>query len=260
MFESLKELFSYRSMIRNLVKREIRGRYKGSILGFVWNFLVPLVQILVYIMVFTQIFRSNIDHYAIYLVSGIIFWNWFSESATEGSGTIIANGDMVKKIYFPRSVLPLTMTISKMVNFFIMLMVFFVILIIVDHGFSPIALLGLPAVILISFVFIAGITLLLSSIDVYIRDTQYLVNVLMMAWIWITPIMYNRDFIENDMIQNLLALNPMTYFVSLFQDILYWKQLPDAFDVLICVILAVAMMIIGAAVFKHLEKDFAEVL
>ena len=260
MFESLRELGQYRSMIRNLVKREVRGRYKGSVLGFFWNFILPLIQILVYIVVFTQIFRSELDNYAVYLVSGMVLWIWFADSLSEGSGTIVANGDMVKKIYFPRSILPITITLSKMVNFIITLGIFFIIIAILDHGFNPIALLCLPLAIVISLFFILGFTIMLSAINVYLRDTQYITTVILMAWIWATPIMYSRDFIESTIISQFLSINPMTYFVSMFQDILYWKQVPDLFDVAVCLVLATIMMIVGALVFRYLERDFAEVL
>ncbi len=260
MFESLRELGQYRSMVRNLVKREVRGRYKGSVLGFFWNFILPLIQILVYIMVFTQIFRSDLDNYAVYLVSGMVFWIWFSDSISEGSGTIVANSDMVKKIYFPRVILPVTITLSKMVNFIITLGIFFVIIAVLDHGFDPMALLFLPLIIVISLFFIVGFSILLSAINVYLRDTQYITTVILMAWVWLTPIMYSRDFIESTFINQFLSLNPMTYFVSVFQDILYWKAVPDMFDLGMCALLALVMMVVGTAVFRYLERDFAEVL
>ena len=260
MFESLKEIGQYRSMVRNLVKREVRGRYKGSVLGFFWNFILPLIQILVYIMVFTQIFRSDLDNYAVYLVSGMVLWIWFSDSISEGSGTIVANSDMVKKIYFPRAILPVSITLSKMVNFVITLAIFFIIIAVLNHGFEPLALMCLPLAILISLFFILGMSILLSAINVYLRDTQYIVTVVLMAWVWLTPIMYSRNFIDNAMINDFLALNPMTHFVALFQDILYWKVVPDLLDIFVCAALAAGMMIIGCAVFKYLERDFAEVL
>ena len=260
MFESVKELFSYRSMIRNLVKREVRGRYKGSVLGFIWNFILPLIQIVVYIIVFTQIFRQNLENYAVFLISGIVLWNWFSESISEGSGTIVANADMVKKIYFPRVVLPITMALSKMVNFFIMLGIFFIVVAYMDHGINAEALLYLPLAIGISLVFITGFTTLLSAINVYLRDIQYLITVMLMAWFWVTPIMYSADFIETEWIANMININPITHFTNMFQDILYWKVVPDPADLLICAGLALGFMAVGALVFRFLERDFAEVL
>lgn len=247
-------------MIRSLVKRDIRGRYKGSILGFIWNFITPLIQILVYIMVFTSIFHTNLENYAIYLVSGMSIWIWFSESLSEGSGTFIANSEMIKKIYFPRMVLPLSTVLSKMVNFLILLGIFFIIIVVTGHGINPVALLFLPLLLLLSFLFIFGVTLILSSLDVYARDVQYIIGVLLMAWVWITPIMYSRDIITDGMINKMLEINPLTYIVEGYQQILYWKSIPDIYTMALCGALSLIALIIGMIVFHHLEKDFAEVL
>ena len=260
MWESLNELFNYRCMIRNLVKRDIRGRYKGSILGFIWNFITPLVQILVYIMVFTTVFHPMIDNYAIYLMAGMTIWIWFSESLVEGSGTFVSNSDMIKKIYFPRSVLPISVVLSKLVNFIILSVIFLIIIAIVGHGISFEALLLMPLIIIISFIFITGFVMTLSAINVYFRDIQYIVSVIMMAWVWMTPIMYSTDAIDDKLLLTIVSLNPMTPIVELYQDVFYWKMVPSLETLLICIGIALLTLLIGIVVFKHLEKDFAEVL
>ena len=247
-------------MIRNLVKREIRGRYKGSILGFLWNFITPLIQIVVYIIVFTAIFKPGIDNYPFYLISGIMIWNWFAESVVEGSGTFVGNGDMLKKIYFPRVVLPIAVILSKLVNFLIMVLLYFIIVAISGYNISVEGLLCLPIVIVITFFFILGIVLITSAINVYLRDVQYILSVLMMAWIWMTPIMYSSNGIDSPLINAILTYNPMTYVVSLYQSIFYWCCAPSISDLVITIVLAVILMLVGAVVFKVLEKDFAEVL
>ena len=247
-------------MVKNLVKRDIRGRYKGSLLGFIWNFITPLIQVLVYIMVFTSIYHTTLDNFAVYLVSGMAIWIWFSESLSEGSGTFIANSELVKKIYFPRSVLPLSTVLSKMINFLILLGIFFIIIMATGHGFNYVALLYLPIYIIISFVFILGMVLILSSLNVFARDIQYIVTVILMAWIWITPIMYSREMITDDLINNLLGLNPLTYIVEGYQKILYWKAAPDFFDLAISSLIAIVTFAVGILVFRRLEGSFAEVL
>lgn len=260
MFDSMRELYDFRGMVRNLVKREIRGRYKGSVLGFLWNFITPLVQILVYILVFTSIFKPGIDNYAIYLTVGMIAWILFSESITDSSGTMVANSDLLKKIYFPRSVLPLSIIFSKVVNYLITLAILFIIIAVTGFGVNWVALLTLPLVLILFLVFIMGLGLALSALNVYFRDVQYIVTVVLMAWIWLTPIMYVRDSIDNALLNAILTINPMTYFIQLFQDVLYWQAVPGITTWLICLGLALASIILGSLVFKHLEKDFAEVL
>ena len=260
MFDSVKNLFNYRSMVWNLVRREVRGRYKGSILGFIWNFLTPLIQILVYIVVFSAIFKPNIDNYAIFLTSGMILWILFSESIVECSWVLVGNSEMLKKIYFPRSALPIAQILSKMVNFIIMLAIYFVIVIVMDFGVSFEALLSFIPFILIFVIFMIGFALIVSALDVYFRDVQYILTVLMMALIWMTPIMYTRDSFDSELLSTIISCNPMTYYVEWFHDILYWKCLPDISTVVICLVISVVFFAIGCFVFKKLEKDFAEVL
>ena len=260
MFEPLKEFISYRGMVRNLVKREIRGRYKGSILGFLWNFIVPLVQILVYALVFSTIFRSGLEHYAVFLTSGMIAWILFSESLIDGSGTLVANSDMLKKIYFPRSVLPISILLSKFVNYVITMMIFFIFVAAINFGVSWQALLCMLFMVPIYLVFLAGIVLMLSAINVYLRDIQYIVSVMMVALIWLTPIMYVRDQFDNELLNVLLTINPMTYFVEVFQSILYWKAVPSVSLICTCLIISAVSFAVGCLIFNHLEKDFAEVL
>ncbi len=259
MLNGLTEVFSYRCMIRNLVKRDIRGRYKGSALGFLWNILMPLVQIIVYIVVFTQVFKPSIDNYALYLTTGMIVWIWFSDSITESSGTMVLNSDMLKKIYFPRSVLPISIIVSRTITFLITLVILFIILTVTGYGLSRYVLF-LPVAMIVMMVFMLGLSLALSSVNAYFRDVQYIVTALMMAWIWMTPIMYVRDTFDSEIMDTILSVNPLTYLFEMFQDVLFWKCLPDAGLMTACVGIAAASLVIGILVFRHLEKDFAEVL
>ena len=260
MWNALSELLGYKSMIRSMVRREIRGRYKGSMLGFLWNFLTPLAQILVYIIVFSIVFRPNIENYAIYLTCGMILWIFFSETLCDSSHVLVSNSDLLKKIYFPRLVLPLSTMVSKLINFIIMLAIFFVITAVMDYGISIWAVSTLIVFIPIFILFIFGISLILSAIDVYLRDIEYMTTVTMMFLIWLTPIMYSRAQFESSLLDTLLSLNPVTYFVEIFQDILYWKTIPDPVSMLVCLAIAVVFFLIGLAVFSYLEKDFAEVI
>ena len=259
MLNGLSEVFAYRCMIRNLVKRDIRGRYKGSALGFFWNIIMPLIQIIVYIVVFTQIFKPSIDHYALYLTTGMIVWIWFSDAITESAGTMVLNSDMIKKIYFPRSVLPISVILSRTVTFLITVVILFAIMLVTGYGLGWSAF-YLPVAMLIMMVFMLGLSLTLSAINAYFRDVQYIVTALMMAWIWMTPIMYVRDQFDSALVNIVLSLNPLTYLFEMFQSILFWKCLPDPVTLAVCIGLAAGFLILGILVFRHLEKDFAEVL
>ena len=260
MLDSVKELGSYKDMIRGMVKREIRGRYKGSVLGFVWNFITPLMQILVYVAVFTIVFRTNIEDYPIFLIVGMIPWIFFSDSLNSCSGIIIQNSNMVNKIYFPRSVLPISMVLSKFVNYLISIGIVFIIIIAYGYPLNGIALLMLPVVSLLLLLFSLGMAMILSSLDVYLRDVEYLTAVALMILIWITPIMYSRNQFDNALFDTILSINPLTYFIEMFHDVFYYGCISSPALILTCTALSFGFLLVGWWVFHRLEADFAEVL
>ena len=260
MFESVREVFKYGPMIDNMVKREIRGRYKGSILGFLWNFITPIMQIIVYIMVFSVVFRIDIENYFLYIITGMVPWIFFSDSLISGSGTIMDQSHMVSRIYFPRAVLPISVVISKLINMIISLAFTFVVIAVTGCTISFTALLFLiPATILLFF-FTLGVTLVLAGLDPYLRDIQYITNVLMMLLVWVAPIMYTHEQFGEPLFNTILALNPFTYFCDFFHDILYYAVIPNVTTVLICSGLAITMMVLGWIAFDRLQREFAEVL
>ena len=259
-FGHVVELYEYRSMIANLVKRELRGRYKGSLLGFLWNFIIPLMQIVVYVMVFTIVFRQNIEDYYVYLIVGMVPWVLFSDSVSAGSGSIVENSYLITKIYFPRAVIPISIVLSKFVNYLISMAIVFLVIAVGGHGFNYVVLPTLILSTLLLLLFSIGIALILAAADVFMRDVQYMVTVILMLFIWLTPIMYVRDFIDNYWFQLMLDLNPMTYFVELFQDALYWGVAPTVQCIVVSSILALAATVVGMFVFEKVSPDFAEVI
>lgn len=256
---SWKELYNYRDMLKNLVKRDIRGRYKGSALGFIWNFVLPLVQILVMVIVFGAIFKNQVPNYPLYMISGMVIWIWFSESISETSGVLVGNSELLKKIYFPRAILPISTVISKMINFLILLLFAIIVMVVMKHEVT-INLLFLPIIIVISYVMILGLSLILSALDVFLRDVQYIISALLMAWIWATPIMYMTSTINNELLNTVCKYNPMTYFVEMFHDVLYLGIAPNLENLLIALAIAVVALVVGVIVFRQLEGKFAEVL
>ena len=216
----LKEIYEYRDMVGSLVKRELRGKYEKSVLGFLWSFLSPMFQILIYNLVFTHIFQNNMPNYYIYLMSGILTWTFFSDSLAQGTGAIVYNAEMVKKIYFPREVLVISEVTAKLVNMLLSFIVMAVFLVISGVGFS-VQLIVLPVVIIIEYIMCLGFSLIVSSVTVYLRDLEYVVNVILMAWIWGTPIMYAIDGIQDPLMRRLLFINPMTSVISCYHYIFY---------------------------------------
>lgn len=257
--KKIKEIFSYRDMIRGLVKRDLRGRYKGSVLGFLWNFVNPLCQIIVYSIVFSNILKNDIEKYPIFLIIGLMPWNFFAESLTQGSGCILHQADLTKKIYFPREVLPISTVISRFINLLITMIIMFAIILISGVGIKVSVLVYLPIVMLVEIIMALGFTLLLSAIDVYFRDVEYMTGVVMMAWVWVTPIMYSFSSLSGTL-ASFVAKNPMTPVICAYQSILYYHVAPDMVALGKSALFSLVVLGIGAFVFRKLEGHFAELL
>ena len=257
--ETLKELYSYREMIFSLVRKELRGRYKGSVLGFLWTFINPLLQLLVYTLVFSVIMRMGIDRYYLFLFVALIPWLFFSASLTGGSGSILASKDMVKKIYFPREIMPIAYVTSAFVNMLLSFVVIFAVVLVSGMGVNPIALLYLPIIMLVEYVLALGIALLASSLTVYFRDLEYILGIIAMAWQFLTPVMYSSELVPENLLP-IWKLNPMTPVIEAYRQILYYKEVPHLDTLLNAGILGVFTLVVGYVVFRKLQKGFAEEL
>ena len=269
--KNLKELYDYRQMIFSLVKKDLRGRYKGSALGFLWTFLNPLLQLVVYSIVFSTIFRNNIEKFYLYLFIGLLPWMFFSSSLTVGSVSVISSKDMVKKIYFPREVLPIAYVTSSFVNMLLCFLVVFIVMIIggIDPNstFHWTALLYLPIVMIVEYVLALGFAMLASALTVYFRDLEHILGIITMAWMYATPILYDVSMIQNILVEkgmgnlmHLYMLNPMTPIIVAYHQILYYGQAPDMSTLLSAVVLGLFFLILGYLVFRQLQRGFAEEL
>ena len=150
--QHFKELYEYREMIISLVRKDLRGRYKGSVLGFLWTFINPLLQLIVYTIVFSIIMNTSYEQYYLFLFVALVPWMFFSSSVTDGAASILKEKDMVKKIYFPREVLPISTVTSGFVNMILTFIVVFVVVIISGRGLNPLALLCLPVVMIVEYI------------------------------------------------------------------------------------------------------------
>ncbi|MBQ9827766.1 MAG: ABC transporter permease [Lachnospiraceae bacterium] len=256
---TIKEIWHYREMIAGLVRRDLRGRYKASFLGFLWTFINPLLQLLVYTMVFSIILRSNIEQYYIHLFVALVPWIFFSSSMTGGAQCILTMKDMVKKIYFPREVLPISSSIAAFINMLFSFIVIFIVLIISGRGINPVACLYLPLIMIVELVLNMGMTLVTSGLTVYFRDLQHILGILSQAWMYLTPVVYNIAVVPKRLLP-LFYLNPMTPIIQAYRDILYYKQIPHTTVLVRSLAFGIAAIVIGELIFRHLQKGFAEEL
>lgn len=257
--KTVRELYAYREMIFSLVRRDLKGRYKGSALGFLWTFINPLLQLGVYTMVFSVIMRSGIKDYYLFLFVALIPWIFFSTSIAGGSSCIWAQQDMVKKIYFPREVLPIAFVTSQFVNMILSFLVVFAVLLVSGRGFNILALLCLPVIMLVEFLLSLSVAFISSAVTVYLRDVEYILGIITMAWQFLTPVMYSVDQVPQKL-SIVFALNPMTPVIIAYRDILYYKKVPEFGTLLHAFVLGLVLLVVGVVVFSKLKRRFAEEL
>ena len=258
MIRMIKNLYSYREFLKTSVLKEFRGKYKKSFLGVIWSFINPLLQLLIYSLVFSFIMRSNVEHYTVFLVVALIPWTFFSTTINQGVGCIVQNEGIIKKVYFPREILPVSVVTSNLLNFCISCLIILGALLISGIGISW-HIVFLPIVVLIQYIFTLGIVLFVSSITVYIRDLEYFINVLIMLWFYLNPIVYSVDIIPDKYLP-IFNLNPMLHILNGYRDILYYQHVPNLVNLLILAMASLVIFIAGYRAFKKFEKRFAEEL
>ena len=259
MIKKLHELYQYREMIVSLVRKDLKGRYKGSVLGFLWTFINPLLQLLVYTMVFSVILKSGIQNYYLHLFVALVPWIYFASSLATGSKLILDQKNMIKKIYFPREVLPIAYSLSCFCNMLFSFIIVFIVIAVMRLGINFAALPYLIPVMLIQFILVLGMNLITSSVTVYIRDLEHIMGVLNMAWMYLSPVVYGISYVPESW-RRIYMLNPMTPLLLSYRDILYYKTAPDGMHLLLSLGMSLLVLCIGMLLFGKLQRRFAEVL
>ena len=255
----LKEIFDYQDMIYSLVRRDLRGKYKGSILGFLWTFINPLCQMIVYTIVFSVIVQTDLEQFYVYMITGMVPWLFFDMSLRQGTGCVRYQGEMVKKIYFPREVLPVACVTSNFVNMLFCFLIVFFVCIVSGAGLRLAVLVWLLPVMLIEYLLTVGFVLLVAAGTVYLKDLEHIITVILMAWIYLTPIMYPLHMIP-DRILWIFLINPITPVIEAYHAILYWKKAPDLSELAYAFLFGIVLLVISEVVFMKLSDNFAEEL
>lgn len=218
-------LWHSRAIIWQLFKRDFRARYAGSLLGIFWNVIHPLMMILIYTLVFSQILKARLPGaasvygYGIYLCSGIIFWNMFTETLSRGSTMFIEHGSMIKKVFLPKMTIPIFLHVSAGVTLLITFSLFLMFCVLAGHPITWVWIWGVPGVGLF-LVFSFGLSLFIGTINVFLRDIQQIVGVLLQVWFWFTPIVYMADLIP-ERLRDLALLNPLYVYMVIFRGLFY---------------------------------------
>ena len=250
------ELFGkYNFLLRQLVSRDFKIRYKRSVLGVLWSLLNPLLTMLVQYVVFSNLFRSfKVPHYQVYLLSGIVMFNFFSEATTQALNAITSNASLITKVYIPKYVFPLSKTLSACINLGFSVAALYVVLL-----FSGIRLhwahLLLPFALVTLFFFTVGVGLILSALMVYFRDIQFLYGIVVMLWMYLTPIIYPMSILP-EIMQRLMLLNPLYHYITYIRTIILDGAVPSLAEHAYCIAFAVFFLALGALVFKKLQNRF----
>ena len=252
-----KELFNYREFLFTNVKKDIRGKYKASFLGILWSFINPLLQVLVYAIVFPYIMRVQTPNYLIFLICGIIPWTWFIMSLTLGTTCITGNSNLIKKVYFPREILPISTVTSGAINFLISCIIILIFAVVGGIGISW-HLVFLPLIMIVQYIIQISLVFLVSAFNVYVKDVEYMVGFILNLLFYATPILYTTEMFADSKFAFIFKLNPMAYIVESYRNIFYAHEIPGLKSLGILFGFSLLLLVISYALFKKLEKRFAE--
>lgn len=253
MTNSIKGLIRYRSLLSSLISRDIKVKYRRSVLGVLWSVLNPLLMMAVMTIVFSKIFKFDIPNFPIYYLTGNIIFAFFQEATSLAMASVVSNAPLLKKVYIPKYIFPLQKTIFSFINLIFSFVAILIVLIF--QPVTPNLLMILSLVpILYTFVFALGIGMILSAWAVYVRDLFHLYSVLLIAWMYLTPIFYPISILKQ--YAYLENYNPLYQFINYFRNVFMMGQMPTLQDNLICVGFAAISLILGMIVFKRTQRNF----
>lgn len=255
---TIKKIYQYRELLKTNIKKEVRGKYKKSFLGVLWSFLNPLLQIAIYAIIFPLILKNTQDNYVVFLCVGLIPWTFFVNTVTQCTSAVINNGNIIKKVYFPREILPISLVSSNTVTFLISTLIILAFILFGGMGLTK-YILYYPLILLVQYILLLAISLILSATTVYLRDLEHLVGVATQILFYATPIVYNSNSIPQEF-QFIMKLNPMACIIDAYRNIFYYQISPDIKSILIWLAISLILCIFAFKIFEKLQKGFAEEL
>jgi len=255
LFSELIELFRYRDLLYLMTLTSIKRRYKRSTLGIIWSLLGPLLTMAVLTIAFSNLFRFSLINYPIYLLSGLIFWNLFTQTTQDAMNSLIWGGNLLRRIYVPRTVFSITAINTGLINLFLAFIPLAIIMLILRHPFRP-ALFFLPFAILLIAMFALGVGLILSTMSVFFIDVVYIYQVVISAWFYLTPIIYPRDIFPAQYVWY-MNFNPLYNLLELFRVPIYLGLIPGTNTILAASLWAGISLLIGFWVFTKKADEFA---
>ena len=250
----LETVRKYQFLLNQLVIRDFKTRYKRSVLGVLWSMLNPLLTMCVQYIVFANLFKWDVDNYAVYLLIGTVTFNFFSEATQAALSSITGSASLITKVYVPTYVFPVAKVLSSCINFCFSTLALYLIIFIQGIPLNGYHFL-VPVMYLMLIGFSIGIGLILSALMVYFRDTQFLYSVLIVLWMYMTPLFYPIDIIPEEMMPA-YTMNPMYQYVDFFRTIILDASVPSAECFGLCAGYSVLALLVGFVVFRKLKRNF----
>ena len=247
-------LLKYKDLLFELVLRDIKVKYKKSVLGVLWSVLNPLLMMIVLTVVFSEVFKSSISNFPLYLITGQVIFNFFSEATNMSMMSVLGNGSLIKKVYIPKYIFPLSKTLFGLVNLVFSLIAVMIVFIFTKQNVG-ITVVLIPLLLLYIFLFSFGIGLILASTAVFFRDILHLYAILLVIWNYLTPVFYPMEIIPDKYVI-FINCNPLTYYVTYFRKILIYNEIPDLNLNLICLFISMISVIVGLVIFKKNQNRF----
>lgn len=244
----------YKFLLYQLVSRDFKTKYKRSVLGVLWSLLNPLLMMMVQYIVFSTLFRFDIPYYAVYLLIGLVFFNFMSDATNQALLSITGNAALITKVYIPKYIFPVSKVMSSLINMAFSFITLYIIIFISGLPLNMYHLL-LPFPILCTVIFTMGFSLVLASLMVFFRDMQHLYGVILSLWTYLTPIFYPETIMPEKFMW-IMQCNPMYHFIRYARNLILEPQIPTLRAHIFCLIFAFGMLIIGLTVFKKAQNKF----
>ncbi|WP_444643992.1 ABC transporter permease [Caproiciproducens sp. R1] len=251
---ALQHLIRYKPLLRELVVRDLKVKYRRSFLGYLWSLLNPLLMMAIMTVIFSYMFRFDIPNYPLYLICGQTLWNCFNEATNMAMTSVIQNGSLIKKVYIPKFIFPISRVLSSFVTMLFSLAAILVVMICTGTVFHwEVLLFWIPLILM--FLFSCGAALILSAIAVQFRDIMHLYSVITMAWMYGTPIFYPVDKVPTA-VQIVIKLNPIYHYINFFRELVLYGMIPGPNTWFACIASSFLILVIGLAVFRKLQRNF----
>lgn len=250
----IHNFLAYKNLLKELVRRDVKTKYRRSVLGMLWSVLNPLGMMIIMSIVFSNVFRSNIENFPVYLMCGQVIFNFYNEASTVAMSSVLGNASLIKKVYVPKYLFPVSKVCSCFVNLVTSFIALVIVIVATGTKLSWTALLVFIPVIYV-FVFSLGMGLMLSALVVTFRDLQHLYGILITAWMYMTPIFYPVDMLP-EWVADLVRLNPLANFIEMFRDVILYNVVPSGILQAKCIVSCVVALGLGFWIFYKQQDTF----